>query len=147
MVSWSSSSSRSAISCSSRSTRRAKKRSACLRQPQGSPPQQHGRLRSPRHWSRSTRCWHQLEVVWIDPPPRENAIDSARLVMAAWSAAEASSFLAVSAAADQVPLGEICTAAAMEGGWGLTLAADGRGRTAIAAGSQLRAGHPECVKT
>lgn len=94
--------------------------------------------RHPRHWSRSTRCWHPPEVVWIDPPLSDSAIDPARLVMAAWSAAEASSFLAVTAAGDQVPLGEIFTAASMDGGWGLTLAADGRGRTAIAAGSQLR---------
>jgi putative transposase len=27
------------------------------------------RLRHPRPWSRSTRCWHQPEVVWINQPP------------------------------------------------------------------------------
>ena len=24
---------------------------------------------NPRRWSRSTRCWHQPEVVWINQPP------------------------------------------------------------------------------
>jgi transposase InsO family protein len=27
------------------------------------------RLRNPRRWSRSVRCWRQPEVVWINPPP------------------------------------------------------------------------------
>jgi len=27
------------------------------------------RQRHPHRWSRSTRCWHQPEVVWITPPP------------------------------------------------------------------------------
>ena len=26
---------------------------------------------NPRRWSRSTRCWHQPEVVWINQPPDE----------------------------------------------------------------------------
>jgi len=25
--------------------------------------------RHPKRWSRSTRCWHQPEVVWINQPP------------------------------------------------------------------------------
>jgi hypothetical protein len=25
----------------------------------------------PRRWSRSSRCWHQPEVVWINRPPEE----------------------------------------------------------------------------
>ena len=29
------------------------------------------RQRNPRRWSRSTRCWRQPEVVWINPPPPE----------------------------------------------------------------------------
>ena len=29
------------------------------------------RQRHPRRWSRSTRCWRQPEVVWINPPPTE----------------------------------------------------------------------------
>ena len=29
------------------------------------------RQRNPRRWSRSTRSWHQPEVVWINPPPPE----------------------------------------------------------------------------
>lgn len=41
------------------------------------------RQRHPRRWSRGTRCWHLPEVVWINPPPPENAIDPATLVMAA----------------------------------------------------------------
>jgi len=41
------------------------------------------RQQNPRRWSRSTRCWHQPEVVWINPPPSENDITSAKLVMAA----------------------------------------------------------------
>jgi transposase InsO family protein len=30
------------------------------------------RQRHPRRWSRTTRCWRQPEVVWINPPPPEN---------------------------------------------------------------------------
>ena len=41
------------------------------------------RQRHPRRWSRSTRCWRQPEVVWINPPPPENSMDPATLVMAA----------------------------------------------------------------
>ena len=41
------------------------------------------RQRHPRRWTRSTRCWRQPEVVWINPPLPENAIDPATLVMAA----------------------------------------------------------------
>jgi len=41
------------------------------------------RQRNPRRWSRSTRCWRQPEVVWINPPPSENDITPAKLVMAA----------------------------------------------------------------
>jgi transposase InsO family protein len=41
------------------------------------------RQRHPRRWSRSTRCWRQPEVVWINPPPPENNIKPAILVMAA----------------------------------------------------------------
>jgi transposase InsO family protein len=41
------------------------------------------RQRHPRRWSRRTRCWRQPEVVWINPPPTENSITPAKLVMAA----------------------------------------------------------------
>jgi transposase InsO family protein len=41
------------------------------------------RQRHPRRWSRCTRCWRQPEVVWINPPPPENNIKPAILVMAA----------------------------------------------------------------
>ena len=41
------------------------------------------RQNHPRRWSRSTRCWRQSEVVWINPPPPENNIKPAILVMAA----------------------------------------------------------------
>jgi transposase InsO family protein len=41
------------------------------------------RQRHPRRGSRSTRCWRQPEVVWINPPPPENNIKPAILVMAA----------------------------------------------------------------
>jgi transposase InsO family protein len=37
----------------------------------------------PRRWSRSTRCWHQPEVVWINPPPPEMKAETATLAMAA----------------------------------------------------------------
>jgi transposase InsO family protein len=39
------------------------------------------RQRHPHRRSRSTRCWHQPKVVWINPPPPENAIGPATLVM------------------------------------------------------------------
>jgi transposase InsO family protein len=39
--------------------------------------------RHPRRWTRSTRCWRQPEVVWINPPPPENDADAATLAMAA----------------------------------------------------------------
>jgi transposase InsO family protein len=41
------------------------------------------RQRHPRRWSRSTRCWLQPEVAWINPPPPENGITAATLEMAA----------------------------------------------------------------
>ncbi len=41
------------------------------------------RQRHPRRWSRSTRCWNQPEVVWINPPPPENGVTAATLLMAA----------------------------------------------------------------
>lgn len=41
------------------------------------------RRRNPRRWSRSTRCWRQPEVVWINPPLSKNDITPATLVMAA----------------------------------------------------------------
>jgi transposase InsO family protein len=41
------------------------------------------RQRHPRRWSRSTRCWRQPEVVWINPPPPENTPTSATLTKAA----------------------------------------------------------------
>ncbi len=41
------------------------------------------RQRHPRRWSRSTRCWRQPEVVWINPPPPENRSKAASIVMAA----------------------------------------------------------------
>jgi transposase InsO family protein len=41
------------------------------------------RQRHPRRWSRTTRCWRQLEVVWINPPSPEKDITTATLVMAA----------------------------------------------------------------
>ena len=37
----------------------------------------------PRRWSRTTRCWIQPEVVWTNPPPLENDMTPATLVMAA----------------------------------------------------------------
>ena len=45
-------------------------------------------------WSRSTRCWHQPEVAWINQPPAETELHSATLTMADGTAAGASSFLA-----------------------------------------------------
>jgi transposase InsO family protein len=41
------------------------------------------RQRLPRRWSRSTRCWHQPEVVWINPPPPEHELRPATLARAA----------------------------------------------------------------
>jgi putative transposase len=41
------------------------------------------RQRHPRRWSRSTRCWRQPEVVWINSPAPETALNSAALTMAA----------------------------------------------------------------
>jgi len=41
------------------------------------------RQRHPRRWGRSTRCWNQPEVVWINPPAPENGVTAAMLVMAA----------------------------------------------------------------
>ena len=38
---------------------------------------------NPRRWSRSTRCWRQPEVVWINPPPPELELNSATLTMVA----------------------------------------------------------------
>jgi len=41
------------------------------------------RQQHPRRWSRSTRCWHQPGVVWINPPPPEIDTMPATLAMAA----------------------------------------------------------------
>jgi transposase InsO family protein len=41
------------------------------------------RQRNPRRWSRSVRCWHQPEVVWINPPPPEIKSETATLAPAA----------------------------------------------------------------
>ena len=41
------------------------------------------RARHPRRWSRTPRCWHQPEVVWINPPPPENGPAPATLARAA----------------------------------------------------------------
>jgi hypothetical protein len=35
--------------------------------------------RHPLRWSATTRCWHQPEVVWINPPPPEIGINPAKL--------------------------------------------------------------------
>ena len=40
------------------------------------------RQRHPRRWSRSTRCWRQPDVVWINPPLQETKLNSATLTMA-----------------------------------------------------------------
>jgi transposase InsO family protein len=37
----------------------------------------------PRRWTRSTRCWRQPEVVWINPPPPEIDAEPATLALAA----------------------------------------------------------------
>jgi len=37
----------------------------------------------PLRWTGTTRCWHQPEVVWINPPPPENDAKSATIVVAA----------------------------------------------------------------
>jgi len=41
------------------------------------------RQRNPRRWSRSTRCWRQPEVVWINPPTSEIQDQPATFVVAA----------------------------------------------------------------
>jgi len=41
------------------------------------------REQHPRRWSRSTRCWRQPEVVWINPPQIENVSRSSTLARAA----------------------------------------------------------------
>ena len=41
------------------------------------------RQRHPRRWTRSTRCWRQPEVVWINPPTPENDAKPATLAMVA----------------------------------------------------------------
>ncbi len=41
------------------------------------------RKRHPRRWSRSTRCWYQPEVVWINPPTPESEHQSATFAMSA----------------------------------------------------------------
>ena len=41
------------------------------------------RKQNPRRWSRSTRCWRQPEVVWINPPSTEIESTPATLTMAA----------------------------------------------------------------
>ena len=41
------------------------------------------RQRNPRRWSRSTRCWRQPEVVWINPPTPEIELNSGKFAMAA----------------------------------------------------------------
>jgi len=41
------------------------------------------RQHHPLRWTGTTRCWHQPEVVWINPPPPENDAKPAKLVMAA----------------------------------------------------------------
>jgi hypothetical protein len=43
-------------------------------------PDAHGAPGSPQ---RRTRCWHQPEVVWINPPPPEIGINPAKLVVGA----------------------------------------------------------------
>ena len=37
----------------------------------------------PRRWTRSTRCWRQPEVVWINPPPPEIDAEPATLALEA----------------------------------------------------------------
>ena len=39
------------------------------------------RQQQPRGWSRSTRCWHQPEVVWINPAPPEIDAIPAKLAL------------------------------------------------------------------
>ena len=41
------------------------------------------RQRNSLRWSGTTRCWHQPEVVWINPPQPEIGINPAKLVVAA----------------------------------------------------------------
>ena len=38
---------------------------------------------NPRRWSRSTRCWHQSAVVWINQPPDD--IDMPRKLLLMWA--------------------------------------------------------------
>ena len=49
----------------------------------------------PLRWSGTIRCWHQPKVGWNNPTPPGIGINPAKLVMAAGSAAGASSFMAV----------------------------------------------------
>jgi hypothetical protein len=42
-----------------------------------------------RRWSRSTSCWRQREVVWINQPPDElDEIGQVTLIQTTWTAAE-----------------------------------------------------------
>jgi len=41
------------------------------------------RLRHPHRWTRSTRCWRQPEVDWINPPPPEIEPTPATLMVSA----------------------------------------------------------------
>ncbi len=41
------------------------------------------RERHPRRWTRSTRCWRQPEVVWINPPSLAEDIETVTLALAA----------------------------------------------------------------
>jgi hypothetical protein len=41
------------------------------------------RERHPRRWTRSTRCWRQPEVVWINPPSLAEDIETVTLAVAA----------------------------------------------------------------
>jgi len=49
----------------------------------------------PLRWSKTTRCWHQPEVLWLNQSPPEIGIAPAKLIMAVGSGARASSFLAI----------------------------------------------------
>jgi len=40
------------------------------------------RQRHPLRWSGTTRCWHQPEAVWINPPSPKIGITLAKLVVA-----------------------------------------------------------------
>jgi len=50
---------------------------------------EHARLRHSRRWTRSTRCWRQPEVVWINPPPPEIEHTLAMLMLAFLAATQA----------------------------------------------------------